>query len=42
MHSGEGNERGIIWPPEPFSPDSALAIDRKRAAQSFRTEVDGL
>ena len=25
-----------------FNPDSAVAIDRKREAQSFRSEVDGL
>ena len=25
----------------PFSPDSAVAIDKKREAQPFRSEVDG-
>jgi len=27
--------------PESFNPDSAVAIDKKREAQPFRSEVDG-
>ena len=36
-HGGRGCD---IWKGE-FNPDSAVAIDKKREAQPFRSEVDG-